>query len=239
MKSAEKCKEEIHMNKKKTAFLIALIGIVCAGVLFIILNRENGKILYQDNNITLSALKTNEEIQCYEDFKIKYLGKTKRFEKWRNTTLSEQPEVVLFQQNSYIFINLTLGTGTGIEERRLHILDAGTLEEVPVEYAKKYILTNVDKIDLSGVPEESNEIHIIHKGENIGSYKVPEDVITSAMSNSVDWGRMTTYWIEDGILHASLAGFASPSLCIGSLELRYEIIENEFRVADISFIPAE
>lgn len=218
---------------RKILFLIGFVSLL----ILVGCNSGGNRYCKVKDGIKISSIETDEETQRYKGFEICFQNKKKLFEKWQSTTTGFEPEIQLFQNNECIFICLTLDTGTEVLQQEAHILDAKTLEEIPIENAGSYVLNHVDKIYTAEHLKSDGVLYIKRDGEKIGEYKIPEDVITSAMSGKVDWGRIVSYTIEKDKLNVKAAGFASPSLYIGNLILKYEYKDNRYVVSEVLFEP--
>jgi hypothetical protein len=129
-----------------------------------------------------------------------------------------------------LIVILVYGTGTGVHEENVHILDADTLDEFEIQSVEDIIKANVQMKTY----ENSYEIKI-----NDVAYVIDKTSLDSAAQHLFDeLGFQSSFYefkIENGKLFATVLLPVSPTEFGGEFSIEYTYRNHEFVMASIVF----
>jgi len=233
----------------KKVILILIIAISFFAVLTktkAIIN-EYDEIAKSDNaDVTLYAKKMNG---VYIDFKIDFQGGVLTRPYWINTTSPIWSPQIIYEdinkdRKNELIIILTKGTGTGILEQEVRVLQIQNqrinkeLVEVPVEVLVDdpiaIVLKNV-KTEL--LPNEAN-ISIGEKKYAIDTK--PLKIEPEHLLPDIYFGNLIHFEINDNQLIAKIGGQISPAGgSIGDIQITYMFKDKMYQAKSIEFKPNE
>ncbi|WP_149095537.1 copper amine oxidase [Paenibacillus terrae] len=132
---------------------------------------------------------------------------------------------------------LTLASGTGVELQELHIVNAQTMDEYPVESAADAVSRRVhSSVELR---DHNQQVHIAVKIDGITHTLDPKASAfyddPAHFTDHLDFSSVVMYDAEQRPLHATVSGSVSPTEFVGDLELKYVYEHGRFRVGPIEF----
>lgn len=186
--------------------------------------------IYEDLGVKITSIQnTNEE---YEGFKIEFDGKEKEFD-WKCAIYDAYvPEIILFHHDEYLLFRTTLGGGTALCLEEAHIIDLTTMNEITVENPINYIEKNITSVIDNG------KATVYFNGEIIGEDKIPDGLDTNNLFDTIGFGNIIKYRIENELLYVKIFSLVTPGCLFGNLEFVYQenIQDNIFKINEVNYI---
>jgi Tol biopolymer transport system component len=186
-----------------------------------------------DNKASLYPFK--EEGGLYDGI-IMELGQERKYFDWKNSTIPTYcPQLhaadIDRDGEEEIIVILTHGTGTGVHEEEVHVINPADFSEIIVE----------NPLD---IVREKVETSIYHKGEDV-TVKIGLNDRTALIKmktedsgcwgNDVFWGNVNHFYVSDNELRADIAAQVSASGFVGEVEIYYSFDGERFTMEDIEF----
>lgn len=172
----------------------------------------------------------------YQGFILESNGQRKYFD-WENTANpSFIPQLKCLDINNddknEIVVILCKGTGTGVAEYEIHILDMKTFEEIPVENPLDYINREVR----TSITKTSTELLIDIKIGDKESHLCRRELPVSANDN-IYFGNIIRYETEGPNIYCTVPGQYSPAGFVGDFRVCYEYdpATNEMKASKVIF----
>ncbi len=141
------------------------------------------------------------------------------------------PEAALIHGGEHLFIQFTQGTGSGLHQTEVHILDLESMEEIPVQSPEKLLLEELKTEEMNF---ETGEIRFSYQGKSVVE-KVDPKELTEDISSAVGHGAIFRYQAENDQLSYTTALSASPSCFLGDLTLQYVYRDGSYQVESMSY----
>ncbi|MBT2293763.1 hypothetical protein J7E73_32650 [Paenibacillus albidus] len=224
------------------------------------LNTAKSSLEIQSGNVSssvrtpaepLAVAKEDAEVKLYAALKegnmykgyILEAGGSKHPFAWESPRFVQYPPELYYtdinnDRQPEIIVILTLGTGTGIVEQELHVVNSKTWTETVVpkayEAARTLVASTITK------DKEDALVNLVIKGSSPStvSIRMPgraEDI--SNLGTSAGYGAVTYYSVEAGKLTAKTSVNVGFVESIGTLKLVYKDAKNGMEADSITFIP--
>jgi len=162
-------------------------------------------------------------------------GEQKTYQ-WQNVADVEYyPELVVTDLNAdgqdEIYLFLTKGYGTGVVDTQIHILRKNFTEFTPPNPfvdLKGKLTSTVDEND-------SEQIYTLQLNKRAYTYTYQHDEAAMWFEEIVV-GKSTTYRIEQNELILSLSLQVAPTITVGTLEMNYKLIDNQFKLSSMRLV---
>ncbi|WP_127593831.1 copper amine oxidase N-terminal domain-containing protein [Paenibacillus lautus] len=179
----------------------------------------------------------------YEGMVVEVEGRKRVFEDWnggdgtrkpviqyRDVTGDGKPDVVVFYVD---------GTGTGLYMGEMHVVDAETLKEIPIESLEQAVLNHVQ----SNIEKYADHfvIKLLIDGKEYVQRIEDDSKDKSYLYDKLGFGAVVRHSLVEGRLVTEAAGSISPAGFAGDLQITYRFDEelNQFVVDSMEYSSLE
>lgn len=175
----------------------------------------------------------------YEGMVIEVEGRKRVFKDWhggeatrkpvihyRDVTGDGKPDVVVFYVD---------GTGTGLYAGEMHVVDAGSLEEIPIESLEQAVSSHVQSSIQKYADYFTVKVTVDGK-ESVQKFK-DDSKDKSYLFDKLGFGAVVRHRLAEGRLLTEAAGSMSPAGFAGDLRITYRFNEelNRFEVDEMEY----
>lgn len=172
----------------------------------------------------------------YDGFILEVKGKRQYFD-WKNVsnpTFAPQllPNDINQDGEKELIIILTTGTGTGVHEEAIHVINPGTFAESNVEDPADIVEQNVNtKMEVDG---DNVDIQIIIGDEKTMIRKEKGDA--GLWLDNVYFGSVLRYEVINNELLLSIGAQVSPAMFVGEIQAAYVFVDGKYKAKKINFV---
>ncbi len=126
---------------------------------------------------------------------------------------------------------MTHGTGTGVHEEEVHVINPADFSEIAVENPLDIVTENVE----TSIRREGEDVTVkIGLNERTALIKMKE-ADSGCWGSDVFWGNVNHFYVSDNELRADIAAQVSASAFVGKVEIYYSFDGEQFTMEDIEF----
>lgn len=201
------------------------------------INRSPALASLPGNRASLYPFK--EERGLYDGM-ILEVGTERKYFDWENTTNPTWlPQLHVADINrdeeEEIIVILTHGTGTGVHEEEVHVINPTDLSEIAVENPLDIVKKNVE----TSINHKGEDVTVkIRLGDRTALIKMKEEA-SSCWGKDVFFGNVNHFYVCDNELRADIAAQVSAAAFVGDVDIYYTFDGERFTMGDIEFTAHE
>ena len=201
------------------------------------INRTRELASLPDNKASLYPFK--EENGEYDGF-ILEIGRERKYFDWKNTTgMTWTPQLysadIDRDGQEEIIVILVHGTGTGVHEEEVHVINPSDFSEIAVENPLDIVKKNLD----TSITRKGQEGTVrIGLGDRTALINMKEEG-SGYWFDNVYFGNVNHFYVNGNELRADIAAQVSAAHFVGKVEINYRFDGERFTAEDIKFTAYE
>lgn len=200
-------------------------------------NRARELASLPDNKASLYPFK--EENGQYDGF-ILEIGRERKYFDWKNSTgMTWTPQLysadIDRDGQAEIVVILVHGTGTGVHEEEVHVINPSDFSEIAVENPLDIVKKNVE----TSITRKGQDVTAkIGLGDRIAVIKMNAEDSGYWLDN-VYFGNVNHFYVDGNELRVDIAAQVSAAAFVGDVEINYKFDGERFTTGDIKFTAFE
>ncbi|MEN6324613.1 MAG: copper amine oxidase N-terminal domain-containing protein [Syntrophomonas sp.] len=201
------------------------------------INRTRALVSLPDNKTSLYPFK--EENGQYDGL-ILEVGRERKYFDWKNSnSISWPPQLysadIDRDGKEEIIVILVHGTGTGVHEEEVHVINSSDFSEIAVENPLDIVKKNVETSITHKGQDVTAKIGI---GERTALIKMKE-ADSGCWCDNVYFGNVNHFYVCDNELKADIAAQVSAAAFVGEVKIYYTFDGERFTAEDVEFAAHE